>query len=157
MRGSRTIRKRELTPDLKYGHVLVAKLINYVMRNGKKETAARIVYDAFAEIEKKLKKDPVKVFEQALNNAAPLLEVKARRIGGATYQVPSEVRKSRQIELVLRWMTAAMRKHKGQASYKSLASEIFADFNNEGEACRKKAELHKLAQANKAFAHYARF
>lgn len=157
MRGSKTIRKRELKPDLKYGHIIVAKLINYVMKNGKKETAAKIVYQAMAEIEKKMKTDPIKIFEQAVANASPMLEVKARRIGGATYQVPMEVKKSRQLELVLRWISTNARKRKGQPTYKTLAEEILADFRGEGEACRKKEELHKIAQANKAFAHYARF
>ena len=151
----RKIRRRELEPDPKYGSALVTKLINYVMRKGKKSLARSIVYDAFEIIKEKTKKDPVEVLEQALKNAGPLLEVRPRRIGGATYQVPMEVKPHRRIALGMRWIVEAARSRKGKPMEEKLAQELIDAYNNTGAAVKKKENMHKMAEANKAFAHYA--
>ena len=148
--------KRELTPDLKYNSQTVARFINKVMLRGQKETSRKLVYKAFDIIKDKLQTEPLNVFETALKNASPLLEVKARRIGGATYQVPMEVRPERKMALAMRWIIGASRGGKGNFS-ELLAKELMDAFNNTGESIRKRETLHKMADANKAFAHYARF
>jgi small subunit ribosomal protein S7 len=156
MRG-KTAPKRVLNPDLKYRSITVEKFINKVMIRGQKETARRLVYSAFDILKEKTGKEPLEVFENALKNASPLLEVKARRIGGATYQVPQEVSASRRETLAMRWLITAARKGAGQSFDKILADEILAAYGNSGTAIRQKETMHKMAEANKAFAHYARF
>lgn len=147
--------KRKILPDLKYKSKTVAKFINQVMKKGKKSLAQRIVYSSFDLLEKKLKKNPLDIFSQAISNVTPLLEVKTRRIGGAHYQIPVEVRESRRITLAMRWILEAARKKKGKPMEEKLANELTAAFKNEGDAIKKKENIHKLAEANKAFAHFA--
>ncbi len=147
--------KRIITPDPVYNNTKVAKLINQVMRRGKKTIAQKIVYSAFDIIKTKTKKEPVEVFETALSNAAPLVEVRSRRIGGATYQVPREVRGERQITLAMRWLIQAAKKKKGKPMKEHLAAELIDASKNTGEAVRKKEGIHKVAEANRAFAHFA--
>lgn len=146
---------REIIPDPKFGNVMVAKFINYVMHKGKKSTAQNIVYRAFDVLEKKYKQDPLLVFDTALKNIGPMVEVKSRRIGGATYQVPREVRGERRIALACRWLLAAARSKKGKPIHEKLAEEFFAATKNEGSAVKKKQDTHRMAEANKAFAHFA--
>lgn len=147
--------KRVLTPDVKYNSELVARLINTIMTRGKKSTAQKIVYGAFEAIkEKKKDLEPLEVFIQALENVKPKLEVKSRRVGGATYQVPIEVSNERQVALALRWLTGFASAKKGRSMKVALASEILDGFENTGAAVKKKEDVHKMAQANKAFAHY---
>lgn len=155
MRGKPAV-KRIIKPDLKYNSQTVARFINKVMMRGQKETARKLIYRAFDIIKEKLQTEPLNVFETALKNAAPLLEVKARRIGGATYQVPMEVRPERKLALSMRWIIGAARSGKGDFS-ELLAKEIMDAYNQTGEAMKKREVLHKMAEANKAFAHYARF
>ncbi len=147
--------KRQLTPDVKYNSELVARLINTIMSRGKKSTAQGIVYGAFDVIKAKKKDlEPLEVFLQALENVKPRLEVKSRRVGGATYQVPIEVDASRQIALALRWITGYAQAKKGQPMKGALASELLDAFENTGSSIKKREDTHKMAQANKAFAHY---
>ena len=148
------IPKREVLPDPVYGSVVVAKLINNIMLDGKKGTAQQIVYDAFDKIKNQTGTDPLEVFEQALNNIMPVLEVKARRVGGATYQVPMEVRPERRQALGLRWLTNFSRQRSERTMSARLAGEIMDAVNNSGSAVKKKDDTHKMAEANKAFAHY---
>ena len=147
--------ERKIEPDPLYNNLQVAKFINYVMRKGKKELARKIVYQAFEKIKEKLKKDPIEVFEKAVKNATPELEVRPRRIGGATYQVPKVVPPERGRYLAMRWILEAARSKKGKPMKEKLAEEIIAAFNNTGAAVKKKEEVHKMAEANKAFAHFA--
>ena len=146
-----------LAPDPVYKSVLVAKLINYLMLAGKKETARNIVYEALKMAAKPTKKEPLAVLEEAVKNASPLLEVKARRIGGATYQVPTEVRPERKIMLSLRWIVDAAREKQGKPMQTYLAEEIVNAFKGEGTAIKKRDEMHRMAEANRAFAHFTRF
>ena len=147
--------KRELIPDAKYNSELVARLINTIMSRGKKSTAQRIVYDAFAIMEaKKGDMTAIEIFNQALENVKPKLEVKSRRVGGATYQVPIAVEPERQVALALRWITTYSRGRKGKSMTESLAGELLDAFENTGSAVKKKEDTYKMAQANKAFAHY---
>ena len=151
----RRITKRELTPDVKYNSELVARLINTLMRNGKKTVAQSIVYGAFDVIKSKKKDmEPLEVFLQAVENIKPKLEVKSRRVGGATYQVPLEVPAERQVALAMRWITTYSRAKKGKSMMQALASELLDAFDNTGSSIKKKDDTHKMAQANKAFAHY---
>ncbi|QQG45016.1 MAG: 30S ribosomal protein S7 [Candidatus Sungiibacteriota bacterium] len=147
--------QREITSDQKYSNVQVAKFINYVMRKGKKSTAQRVVYKTFDLIEKKYKQDPLGVFTTAVQNAGPTLEVRSRRIGGATYQVPREVRGDRRQALAFRWILGAARSKKGKPMHEKLAEELVAATKNEGVAIKKKLDTHRMAEANKAFAHFA--
>jgi len=147
--------KREILPDPKYGNLVVAKLINYIMWDGEKDTARRVVYDAFDIIAKKTKKDPLDIFDEAIKNTSPLLEVKSRRIGGANYQVPRQVRGDRRLTLSLRWMIQASRTKKGQPMSIKLADEFMDAAKNTGSAVKKKEDTHRMAQANRAFAHFA--
>jgi len=140
-------------PDDVYGSVKVSKLINYVMERGKKDTARKVVYKAFEELKKD--GDPLVIFEEALENAAPTVEVRSRRVGGANYQVPREVRPERRLALGMRWMVEAAEGTKGKPMHESLASEIRAAKKNEGSAVSKKETTHRMAEANKAFAHFA--
>ena len=147
--------KRQLTPDVKYNSELVARLINTIMCKGKKSTAQSIVYGAFDVIKSKKKDlEPLEVFLQALENIKPRLEVKSRRVGGATYQVPIEVDTTRQVALALRWLTGYAKAKKGQPMKFALASELLDAFDNTGSSIKKREDTHKMAQANKAFAHY---
>jgi small subunit ribosomal protein S7 len=146
--------KRDVLPDPIYNDKIVTKLINNIMLDGKKGVAQKIIYDAFDIIREKTGKDPREVFEQALNNIMPVLEVKARRVGGATYQVPMEVRPERRQALGLRWLTNYSRARGERTMSARLAGEIMDAVNNAGNAVKKKDDTHKMAEANKAFAHY---
>lgn len=148
------IAKREVLPDPMFGSPKVTKLINGIMLDGKKGTAQKIVYGAFDMIKEKTGKDPYEVFEEALNNIMPVLEVKARRVGGATYQVPIEIRPERRQTLGLRWTVLYARKRGEKTMKERLAGELMDAFNNAGGAVKKKEEMHKMAEANKAFSHY---
>ncbi len=150
----RRAERREIAPDPVYGDVLVAKLINRVMWDGKKSIAQKIVYGAFEIIRQKMKKDPLEVFKQAVENVKPVLEVRPRRVGGATYQVPIEVQEPRRTSLALKWIVEAARAKKGKPMKEKLAEEIMAAYNNTGTAIKKKEDTHKMAEANRAFAHY---
>lgn len=155
MRGKKAP-KREITPDPKYGNVTVAKLINYVMLNGKKTTAQEIVYDAFEIMNKKTKEDSLEVFEKALKNIMPALEVKSKRVGGANYQVPMPVRGDRRYVLTFRWIINAARMKKGRRMAEKLADELVAASIGEGDAVKKKLDVQRMAEANRAFAHFAK-
>lgn len=155
MRGKQAI-KRELRPDGKYGDRQVTKLINYVMYDGKKSTAERIVYDAFDIIGGETKENPLVIFESALKNIIPTVEVKSKRVGGANYQVPMPVRGDRRYALAYRWILAAARGKKGRAMAEKLADELMLAAKNEGEAVKKRADVQRMAEANRAFAHLAR-
>lgn len=146
--------KREVLPDPIYGSKVVTKLINSVMLDGKKGTAQRIVYNAFDMIKEKTGKDALEVFDEAMNNIMPVLEVKARRVGGANYQVPIEVRPARRQTLGLRWLVTYTRKRGERTMTEKLAKEIMDAANNTGASVKKKEDTHKMAEANKAFAHY---
>lgn len=148
-------KKREILPDPLYGNVKVAKLINYVMRRGKKEKARKIVYGAFEIVKEKTKRNPLEVFDLAIKNVGPLLEVRARRIGGATYQVPMEVKPERKLSLAMRWIVEAAKSKKGRPMTEKLAEELIEASQGKGGAVRKKENVHKMAEANKAFAHFA--
>ena len=148
------ISKRDVLPDPLYGSKLVTKLINNVMYDGKKGVAQSIVYDAFKTIEEKTGSNPLDVFQEALENIMPLLEVKARRVGGPTYQVPMEVRPDRRQTLGLRWITKYSRERNEDTMRERLAAEILDALNGVGGSCKKRDETHKMAEANKAFAHY---
>jgi small subunit ribosomal protein S7 len=150
----RTVERREVLPDPKYDSRLVAKFINAVMLRGKKTTAEQIVYGAFDVIGKKLNEaEPLKVFNKAIENARPRLEVKARRVGGATYQIPIEVPASRSNALAIRWVRDFARKKKGKPMMTKLADELIAAYKGEGAAVKKRDDTHKMADSNKAFAH----
>ena len=146
--------KREILPDPMYNSVLVTKLINSVMLDGKKGVAQKVVYDAFDIIKEKTSKEPLEAFTEAMNNIMPSLEVKARRVGGATYQVPMEVRPERRQTLGLRWLTGYARKRSEKTMKERLAGEIMDACNNLGAAVKKREDMHKNAEANKAFAHF---
>lgn len=149
-----TIQKRDVLADPMYNSKVVSKLINSVMYDGKKGIAQKICYDAFNMIAEKTGKDAMEVFEEAMNNIMPLLEVKARRIGGATYQVPMEVRPDRRQTLGIRWLLIATRKRGERGMSEKLAAELIDASNNTGAAVKKREDTHKMAEANKAFAHY---
>lgn len=152
----RPVKKRAvIEPDLKYSNLLVAKIINKVMNAGKKSIANKIVYGALEKAEKTVGKPAMDVLQQAFDNAAPNMELKSRRIGGANYQVPIEVRPERRTALAIRWIIDAARSSKGKAMEDKLAEEIINAFNNTGGAVKKKADTHRMAEANKAFAHFA--
>ena len=146
--------KREVLPDPVYGSVAVAKLINSIMLDGKKGVAQSIVYDAFAMIQKATGEEPLEVFEKAMNNIMPVVEVKARRVGGATYQVPMEVRPERRQTLGLRWLTRYSRERNEKTMKERLANEIMDAINGAGGSVKKREDTHKMAEANKAFAHF---
>ncbi len=148
------IQKRDVLADPLYNNKVVTKLINNIMLDGKKGIAQKIVYGAFNTVAEKTGKDAVEVFEEAMNNLMPVLEVKARRIGGATYQVPVEVRPERRQALALRWLTTFSRKRGEKTMKERLAGEIMDAANNTGSAVKRKEDMHKMAEANKAFAHY---
>ncbi|MCK5434242.1 MAG: 30S ribosomal protein S7 [Dehalococcoidales bacterium] len=146
--------KREIPPDAKYNNVTVARLINKVMMCGKKSTAERIIYDALQIMEQQVSKAPVTVLEQAVKNVTPLLEVKPRRVGGATYQVPVEVRPDRGLSLAIRWLVKSTRARTGKSMAEKLAAEISDASQGQGATVKKREDTHKMAEANRAFAHY---
>ncbi len=149
------IAKRDVLPDPVYGDKVVAKLINQVMLDGKKGTAQGIVYEAFKTASEKVGAQPMDMFTQALNNIMPMVEVKARRVGGANYQVPIEIRAERRQTLAIRWLVAAARKRSERDMSTRLSSELVEAFNGAGNAVKKKEDTHRMAEANKAFAHYS--
>ena len=146
--------RRVIPPDPRYNSVDVQSFINRVMKRGKKSTAARLVYDAMELIGERSKKDPLEVFDQALKNASPIMEVRPRRVGGATYQVPMEVPAHRQFALATRWLIGAARERSGNSFAEKLAAELMDAANNAGTAIRKREEAHRMAEANRAFSHY---
>ncbi len=146
--------RRYVSPDLKYGSKNVARLINYLMRRGKKSVAEHIVHQCFEIIQKKTHDDPLKVLEKALENTKPILQVRPRRVGGATYQVPVEVRSERRIALGLRWLITYAKQRPEKDMEAKLAGELMDAANNRGAAVKKREDTHKMAEANKAFAHY---
>ncbi len=150
----REVAKREIIPDPKYNNKLVAKFINNLMERGKKSVSESILYGAFDIIERKLKEPPVEVFEKAVNNVKPLIEVKSRRVGGSTYQVPTEVAASRRTALGIRWLILHSRERTEKTMKEKLAAELIDAANNRGSAVKKRESVHKMAEANKAFAHY---
>ncbi len=148
------IQRREVAPDPKYGNRLVTKFINVIMQRGKRSLAERIMYDALDQIGERTKQDPLKVFKQAVDNVKPALEVKSRRVGGSTYQVPVEVRPERRTSLSMRWIATFARKRPEKTMQERLTSELMDAANNRGAAVKKKEDTHRMAEANKAFAHY---
>ncbi len=148
---------RDITPDIQYKSVLVAKMINKIMHSGKKRLAEKLMYDAMDEIKLKLKAEPLEVFETAIKNVSPQVQVRAKRVGGATYQVPMEVRGDRKIHLAMIWILKAARSKSGRSFDKVLAQELMDAYNNTGDAMKKREDTHKMAEANKAFAHFARY
>ena len=146
--------KRDVLPDPVYGSKVVTKLINQVMLDGEKSVAQKIVYDAFTFMGEKLNQDPMEIFQQALSNITPVVEVKARRVGGANYQVPIEIRPERRQTLAIRWLVLATRKRSEREMSKKLAAELMDAYNNTGASVKKKEDTHRMAEANKAFAHF---
>lgn len=150
----RVVAKREILPDPKFGSQILAKFINHVMVDGKKSTAERIVYGALDKIAERSKKNPVEVFEKALDSPRPVVEVKSRRVGGATYQVPVEVRPSRRTALAMRWLVDSARNRGEKSMPLRLAGEIMDAVEGKGAAMKKREDVHRMAEANKAFSHY---
>ena len=150
----RVVEKRKILPDPKYQDRLVAKFVNNLMKGGKKAVAEKIIYGAFDAVETKLKDEPLKVFKKALDNVKPVVEVKSRRVGGATYQVPVEVRQDRRVALAMRWLIEYASARGEKMMKEKLAGEIIDAANNRGNAVKKREDTHKMAEANKAFAHY---
>jgi small subunit ribosomal protein S7 len=150
----REVEKRKILPDPKFQDRIVAKFVNNLMRQGKKSTGERIIYGAFDQVEAKLKDDPLKIFKKALDNVKPVVEVKSRRVGGATYQVPVEVRQDRRTALAMRWLIDYSRNRGEKTMVEKLAGEIMDAASNRGNAVKNREDTHKMAEANKAFAHY---
>ena len=150
----RVAAKREILPDPNFGNITLAKFMNHVMVSGKKSVAERIVYGALDIVEERLKKSPVEVFEEALDNVAPLVEVKSRRVGGATYQVPVEVRPSRRTALAMRWLVDYARARGEKSMAQRLAGELIDAVQSKGGAVKKREDVHRMAEANKAFSHF---
>ncbi len=150
----RVVAKRAVLPDPKFGSQRLTRFINMVMKSGKKSTAEKIVYGALDQVAEKSKKDAIEVFEKALENIRPAVEVKSRRVGGATYQVPVEVRSDRGVALAMRWLTDSSRKRNEKSMGLRLAGEILDAFESRGSAVKKREDVHKMAEANKAFSHY---
>ncbi len=148
------IPKRDVLPDPLYGSKVVTKLINQIMLDGEKSVAQKIVYDAFKLMGEKMNMDPMEIFTQALANITPTVEVKARRVGGANYQVPIEIRPDRRQTLAIRWLVLNTRKRSERETYKKLAAELMDAYNNTGGSVKKKEDTHRMAEANKAFAHF---
>jgi len=148
------VQKRDILPDPKYGDKLVAKFINNIMRGGKKSNAEAILYQAFDQTPQKTQQDPLKIFKQAVENTKPILEVRSRRVGGATYQVPVEVRYERRQSLAIRWLLGFSKKRNENSMHEKLAGELLDAANNRGATIKKREDTHKMAEANKAFAHY---
>ena len=154
MSRRRVVQRRPIPPDPQYNSRLVSMIVRRIMRHGKKSVAFHIVYDAFKTIEERTKSDPLEIFEKAVRNVTPLVEVKARRVGGATYQVPMEVRSGRGTTLALRWLVQYSRSRGGKTMAMKLANELMDAANETGSTIRKREETHRMAEANKAFAHY---
>ena len=154
MARRREAQKRKVVPDPKYNDLMVARFINCILRMGKKGKAENIFYSALDSIAEKSKEEPLRVFRKAVENAAPLLEVRSRRVGGATYQVPVEVKESRRVALSMRWAIQNAKARSGRSMAEKLTGELMDAFNNSGGAVKKKEEVHRMAEANKAFAHY---
>ncbi len=150
----REVQKRKIIPDPKYNEVLIAKFINTLMYDGKRSTAERIVYSALSIVEEKRGDDPVKLFKKALENVQPVVEVKSRRVGGATYQVPVEIPPSRRMALAMRWVRNYARTRAGNSMVERLANELMDAADGRGAAVKKREDTHRMAEANKAFAHY---
>ncbi len=150
----REVVKRETFPDPKYKNILVAKFVNKIMQRGKKSVAERIFYHALEIIQERTKEDPLKVFEKSVNNVKPVIEVKSRRVGGATYQVPTEVRPERRTALAIRWLISYAQERTEKSMEEKLAAELIDAANNRGGTIKKREDVHKMAEANKAFAHY---
>ncbi|OGY57941.1 MAG: 30S ribosomal protein S7 [Candidatus Colwellbacteria bacterium RIFCSPHIGHO2_12_FULL_43_12] len=148
--------QRKFVPDFKHNNIAVTRFMNYLMEGGKKSAAEKIVYGAFKIMGEKIKVEPLVIFEKALENAAPTIEVRSRRVGGANYQIPQEVRPARKFMLATRWIIGASRSKKGKSMAEKLAEELMAAYNNEGAAIKKKQDVHRMAEANRAFAHFAR-
>ena len=146
--------KRIFYPDPKYGSVVLAKFINFIMYDGKKTTSEKIIYDALEKIKNKTKEDPIKIFDEAIGNIRPNLEVRSRRVGGATYQVPQEVKTKRSQTLALRWLLEASRKRKNKTMSDKLFNELMDASQKKGSAIKKREDTHRMAESNKAFAHY---
>ncbi len=155
MRGKQAPR-RQIANDPKYNSPVVAKLVNSVMRDGKKSTAQKIVYAAMEMVEEKMKKPAMELFDEAMKNVSPTVEVKSKRVGGANYQVPLQVRADRRQQLAFRWMITAARSRKGKPMAEKLAMEIMDAAQNQGDAVKKKQDVHRMAEANRAFAHFAK-
>ncbi|MBW8011220.1 MAG: 30S ribosomal protein S7 [Chloroflexi bacterium] len=149
-----TPKKRKISPDVRFGSVDVHSFINRIMKGGKKSVATRVLYDAMDLIEERTKKNPLEVFESAMKNVSPQMEVRPRRVGGATYQVPMEVQPHRQFALATRWIIEATRARSGNSFAEKLAGELMDAAKNEGPAIRKREEAHRMAEANRAFSHY---
>jgi small subunit ribosomal protein S7 len=145
---------REVLPDPRYSNILVSHLVNKIMLSGKKSTAEGIVYGAIEVLEQRTKKPGIEALEQAIRNATPMIEVRPRRVGGATYQVPMEIREDRRLALALRWLIQNSRKRSGKSMVDKLSSELFDAHNNQGNTVKKREDTHKMAEANRAFAHY---
>jgi small subunit ribosomal protein S7 len=154
MSRRRAAEKREVLPDAKFGDIVLTKFMNTLMERGKKSVAERVVYGALDEVEAKLKQDPVPAFHEALENVKPAVEVRSRRVGGATYQVPVEVRPERRQALAIRWLIAAARNRNETTMVDRLSGELMDAANNRGTAVKKREDTHKMAEANRAFAHY---
>ncbi len=150
----RVVQKRKIDPDPRYRSTVVAKFVTRMMLRGKKSIARKILYDAFGIIEQRVKKDPLEVFLKALENVKPVVEVKSRRVGGSTYQVPVEIRESRRDALAMRWMIQFARQRSGHSMSEKIAGEIIDAYNSTGATFKKKEDTHRMAEANKAFAHY---
>ncbi len=156
MRGKQAI-KRKISPDHKYQSIVVAKFINYIMKGGKKSIASKIVYQSFDFIKEKTKKDSLEIFKKAIENISPFIEIRSRRVGGSNYQVPTPTTESRRFILASRWIIDAARKRKGKAMFEKLGQEFLEASENQGNAIKKKEDVHRMAEANKAFAHFARY
>ncbi|MBU0613015.1 30S ribosomal protein S7 [Patescibacteria group bacterium] len=154
MRGKQAP-KRVIQPDLKYNSVVIAKFINLIMTRGKKSVAERVLYDSFDIIQQKTKKDPLEVFNQAMKNVSPVVEVKSRRIGGANYQIPIEVKGDRRSALAMRWIITAAQSRKGRPMREKLSQELMDAAEDQGAAIKKREDVHRMAEANRAFAHFA--
>lgn len=154
MSRRRTPNKRDILPDVRYNSVHVQSFVNRILRGGKKSTATSLVYSAFELIEERVKKPPLDVFEQAIKNVGPMMEVRPRRVGGATYQVPMEVPSSRRFALASRWLIQAAKARSGKSFEEKLAAELMDAANNQGTSVRKREEVHKMAEANRAYSHY---
>lgn len=148
------VQARVIEPDPRYGSVLVATFMNKVMERGKKGTAERIVYDAFDIVESRIGRDPLEVFQQAITNSTPVIEVKPRRVGGATYQVPIQIEGSRRLSLAMRWLLSASKSRSGRSMSEKLANEILDAYNNTGATIKRREDTHRMAEANRAFSHY---
>lgn len=151
------VQRRDMVPDARYHSEVLSKFINKVMQRGKKGTAERIVYNAMETIQQRTGREPLEVFEQALYNATPLLEVKPRRVGGATYQVPVQIEGARRTSLAMRWLLQSARNRSGKSMDEKLANELLDAFNNTGATIKRREDTHRMAEANRAFSHYGRF